>query len=37
MQRVKAAGFDMPVVSYVHLAGLNLYYKDEAAMQAAGL
>jgi hypothetical protein len=36
MQRLKAAGFAMPVVSYVHLDGLNLYYKDEAAMRAAG-
>jgi hypothetical protein len=36
MRRLKAAGFDMPVVSYVHLDGLNLYYKDEAAMRAAG-
>jgi hypothetical protein len=37
MQRAKVAGFTMPVVSYVHLAGLNLYYKDDAALQQSGL
>ena len=36
MQRLRAAGFTMPVVSYVPLDGLNLYYRDEAAMRAAG-
>jgi len=36
MQRLVAAGFRMPVVSYVALEGLNLYYRDEAAMRAAG-
>ncbi|MCR4414096.1 MAG: hypothetical protein NUV77_16900 [Thermoguttaceae bacterium] len=36
MAMARACGFTMPVVSYVPTGGLNLYYKDEAAMRAAG-
>ncbi|MBI2300187.1 MAG: hypothetical protein HYU66_14790 [Armatimonadetes bacterium] len=36
MQRLKAAGFNLPVVTYCQFGGLNTYYKDEAAMKAAG-
>ena len=32
----RKAGFAMPVVSYCMLGGLNTYFKDEAAMRAAG-
>lgn len=36
MAAAREAGFKMPVVSYTHFGGLNLYFKDEAAMRAAG-
>jgi hypothetical protein len=36
MQRARAAGFSLPVVSYCALPGLNLYYQDTNAMNAAG-
>jgi len=36
MEMARQCGFSMPVVSYVGLPGINLYYKDEAAMKAAG-
>jgi hypothetical protein len=36
MKRFKEAGFRMPVVSYCAFHGLNTYYRDEAAMKAAG-
>lgn len=36
MKLLKANGFRMPVVSYCPFEGLNLYYKDEGAMRAAG-
>ncbi len=36
MALARRAGFSMPVISYTQFAGLNLYYRDEAAMQAAG-
>ena len=36
MKLFKEAGFPMPVVSYCPFDGLNIYYKDEAAMRAAG-
>jgi hypothetical protein len=36
MRMAKSAGFTMPIVSYVGINGLDLYYKDEAAMNAAG-
>jgi hypothetical protein len=36
MKRFKAAGFRMPVVSYCAFHGLNTYFKDEAAVRAAG-
>lgn len=36
MERVRAAGFEMPVVNYCRFDGLNLYYRDTAAMAAAG-
>jgi len=36
MQMFRDAGFTMPVVTYCALVGLNTYYKDEGAMQAAG-
>jgi hypothetical protein len=37
MDLARRCGFTMPVVSYVGMPGLNLYFKDEAAMQAAGI
>jgi hypothetical protein len=36
MAMARECGFTMPVVSYTHFGGINLYYKDEAAMKAAG-
>ena len=36
MKRLRHAGFELPVVSYCPLHGLDLYYKDETAMQQAG-
>ncbi len=36
MQLARWCGFTMPLVTYCEFGGLNLYYKDEAAMQAAG-
>lgn len=36
MQLFKMAGFRMPVVTYCPFNGLNTYFKDEAAMRAAG-
>jgi hypothetical protein len=36
MKRAKEAGFTMPVVTYCAFPGLNLYYQDAAAMNAAG-
>ena len=36
MKMFREAGFTMPVVTYCALAGLNTYYRDEAAMRAAG-
>jgi hypothetical protein len=36
MELARRCGFTMPVVSYVELPGLNLYYRDEEAMQTAG-
>lgn len=36
MRLFRAAGFRQPVVSYCPFPGLNLYYRDEAAMRAAG-
>ena len=36
MKLARECGFTMPVVSYTDLPGINLYYKDEAAMKAAG-
>ena len=36
MKLFKEHGFRMPVVTYCPFHGLNTYYKDEAAMQAAG-
>ncbi len=36
MSRFKAAGFTLPVVTYCALEGLNTYYQDTAAMEAAG-
>lgn len=36
MQQARKAGFSMPVVNYGPFAGLNLYYRDENAMKAAG-
>lgn len=37
MQMARECGFSMPVVNYTLTGGLNLYYKDEAAMKAAGM
>ncbi|HVX12393.1 MAG TPA: zinc finger Ran-binding domain-containing protein [Pirellulales bacterium] len=37
MELFRQHGFEMPVVSYCPLVGLNLYGRDEAAMNAAGL
>jgi hypothetical protein len=37
MKRAREAGFTMPVVTYCPFIGLNLYYQDTAAMNAAGL
>jgi hypothetical protein len=36
MRLFKENGFRMPVVSYCAFDGLNLYYRDEEAMRAAG-
>ena len=36
MKAAREAGFTMPITNYVRFAGLNLYYKDTAAMEAAG-
>jgi hypothetical protein len=36
MELARRAGFKMPVITYTQFAGLNLYNRDEAAMQAAG-
>jgi hypothetical protein len=36
MKLLKDNGFTMPVVSYCAFNGLHTYYKDEAAMKAAG-
>ena len=36
MERVQEAGLEMPIVNYCSFGGLNLYYQDTAAMQAAG-
>lgn len=36
MRLFRANGFTMPVVTYCPFEGLNLYYKDEGKMRAAG-
>jgi hypothetical protein len=36
MRLFKQLGFTMPVVTYTAFDGLNLYFKDETAMKAAG-
>jgi hypothetical protein len=36
MERLKKAGFTMPVVTYCPFYGLSTYYKDEAGMKKAG-
>lgn len=36
MRLFREHGFDMPVITYCAFEGLNLYYRDEAAMKAAG-
>ena len=36
MDRLKNAGFTMPVVTYCPFSGLRTYYKDETAMKKAG-
>jgi hypothetical protein len=36
MALARQCGFTMPLVNYAHFDGLNLYYKDDAAMRAAG-
>ncbi len=36
MALARKCGFTMPVITYTQFAGLNLYFRDEAAMQAAG-
>ncbi len=36
MQMARRCGFTMPVVSYAGFGGLNLHFKDDAAMKAAG-
>jgi len=36
MERLKKAGFTMPVVTYCPFYGLRTYYKDETAMKKAG-
>lgn len=36
MKLFRDNGFTMPVVNYVAIDGLNLYYKDEAKMKEAG-
>jgi hypothetical protein len=36
MKMLKDCGFTMPVVTYCAFVGLNTYFKDEAAMKAAG-
>lgn len=36
MELFRQHGFEMPVVTYCPPDGLNLYYRDEAAMKAAG-
>jgi hypothetical protein len=37
MKMFRDAGFSMPVVSYCQMDGLNTYFRDAAAMQAAGM
>lgn len=36
MELARRMGFTMPVVTYTEFGGLNLYYRDEAAMSAGG-
>jgi hypothetical protein len=36
MRLARQCGFTMPVITYVSLPGMDLYYRDEAAMKAAG-
>ncbi len=36
MRNARSAGFYMPIVSYVPIEGLNLYYQDLGAMKEAG-
>jgi hypothetical protein len=36
MKLARECGFTMPIVTYIGLPGLNLYFKEEAAMKAAG-
>jgi hypothetical protein len=36
MKRFRQNGFTMPVITYCPFHGLNTYFKDEAAMKAAG-
>jgi hypothetical protein len=36
MELARRVGFKMPVITYTQFTGLNLYNRDEAAMQAAG-
>jgi hypothetical protein len=36
MKMARRCGFTMPVVTYTEFSGLNIYFKDDAAMQAAG-
>ncbi len=36
MRLARSLGFSMPVVTYTAFNGLDLYYRDEAAMNAAG-
>ncbi len=36
MKMAREAGFSMPIINYARFNGLNLYYKDTRAMEAAG-
>ncbi len=36
MELARRCGFTMPVVSYIGMPGIDLYFKDETAMKAAG-
>ena len=36
MKQARAAGFDMPILSYCGFGGLNIYTRDLGAMKAAG-